>query len=316
MTNFTDTDFATESHMYDGYRDILTDILDIGVRTSNRTGVDTIMVPGQSVMYNLSFGHIPLLTSKYINFSVVAGELIGFLNACTSAADFRALGVNIWNKDANENGDWLNNPYRKGHDDLGKIYGYQWRQWETPDGQNIDQFMNVIKTIRENPSSRRIIMTGWNPAQLEEMALPPCHLLYQFIADPERKRLHLCMYQRSADMFLGVPFNTASCALLLNIVCMLTGYEPGQFTHFMADCHIYENHVEQVKTLLSRDEYTPPKLLPSNAACSRADTIVALPFDPRRVSEFIEDLTPEDFRLVGYTHHPAIKAEMATTPVK
>jgi len=315
MTNFTHDRQHTEQYMFEDYRNVLRDILACGIRTRNRTGVDTLMLPGNMVIYNLSYNHIPLLTSKFVNFKVIAGELIGFLNAYTNAADFRALGVNIWNKDANQNGDWLKNPYRKGEDDLGKIYGYQWRQWETVGGQNIDQFMNVIKTIRENPTSRRIIMTGWNPAQIEEMALPPCHLLYQFIADPERKRLHLCMYQRSADMFLGVPFNIASCALLLNIVCMLTGYDPGQLTHMMADCHIYENHIEQVKELLSREEYTPPILVVNEDTVSLAESIVALPFDPYRVSEFIELLSPADFSVNDYTHHPAIKAEMATTPV-
>lgn len=302
-------------YMFNNYRFLLQNILDTGVRQSNRTGIDTLMLPGESMRYDLSQGFFPAMTAKFLNFPVVAGELIGFLNAYTNAADFRKLGVNIWNKDANENGDWLKNPNRIGEDDLGKIYGYQWRRWETPDGQFIDQFMNVIRTIRENPQSRRIIMTAWNPAELDEMALPPCHMTYQFICDTVNKKLHLCMYQRSADMFLGVPFNVASCALLLHIVAGLTGYRPGVFNHFMADCHIYVDHIEAVETLLSRKENNAPVLDIDHGVLVAMSSIASSPFDPIATNDFITSIKPSDFSLVGYEHNGVISAKMSTTPV-
>jgi thymidylate synthase len=301
--------------MFNNYRFLMDEILTTGVRQPNRTGVDTLMLPGEAIRYDLSRGYFPAITSKFLNFPVVAGELIGFLNAYTSAADFRRLGVNIWNKDANENGDWLKNPNRKGKDDLGKIYGYQWRHWGANNGKTIDQLMNVIQTIRENPQSRRIIMTGWNPADINEMALPPCHMTYQFICDTVNKKLHLCMYQRSADMFLGVPFNVASCALLLNIVSLMTGYTPGRFNHFMADCHIYVNHIEAVETLLARDEFEMPTLIVDEGLHAGLRLLAERPFDRLATDVLLESLRPHHFMLANYQHHGAIKAEMSTTPV-
>lgn len=288
------------------YLELLARCHAIGVRQKNRTGIDTFMIPGGMMQFDLAHG-FPILTTKRVNIDAVVAELFGFIRGYMSAADFRSLGCRIWDANANVNKDWLENRHRKGEDDLGRIYGVQWRDWAVPTigteqrgvwVAHIDQLAKAVKTIVEDPTSRRIIVTAWNPGELDQMALPPCHLLYQFIVEQGRYALHLCMYMRSCDLFLGVPFNISSYALLLAIVARATGYEPGCLTMFLADCHIYENHVEQVKEQLSRE----PRLLPK-LRWNRLDR------DPS--VEWMESLAPGDIVLSEYDPHPAIKATMA-----
>jgi thymidylate synthase len=284
------------------YLDLLEDVLRHGTRQSNRTGVDAISLPGAMLKFNLDDG-FPAVTTKKLAFRSVAAELVGFLRGYDNASDFRSLGSNIWDQNANENPQWLNNPHRKGADDLGRIYGVQWRRWRGSNGSHVDQVMQALKTIREQPINRRIIITAWKPDELPEMALPPCHISYQFLVNVERRELNLCMYQRSCDLFLGVPFNIASCALFLSLMARLTGYRPGQFTHFLADAHIYVNHLEQVEEQLSR----PTHVLPQLEFDSRIPPFDGINFQP----EWIDRVEPGDFRLVNYVSHPALRAPMA-----
>jgi thymidylate synthase len=277
--------------MMQNYHELLQNVLDTGVTQVNRTGVSARFIPGAMLRYDLQQG-FPAITTKRLAFGAVKGELIGFLHGCQSAADFRALNCNIWTQNANENQAWLNNPNRKGTDDLGRIYGAIWR-----DFNGIDQLKEVVIKIINNPTDRRIIMSAWKPDEFDKMALPPCHVMYQFIVDTVNKKLHLCMYQRSCDLFLGVPFNIASCALLLSIVAEATGYTPGTFTHFLADAHIYENHIEQVKMQLNRQHLEPPKLRLNMKKMDALDAILSI--------------TPEDVTLVDYNSHAAIPAPMA-----
>ena len=284
------------------YLDLLEEVLQHGTRQPNRTGVDAISLPGAMLKFNLGDG-FPAVTTKKLAFRSVAAELVGFLRGYDNAANFRALGSNIWDQNANENPQWLNNAHRKGEDDLGRIYGVQWRRWRQSGGGHIDQVMSALKTIHEHPTDRRIIVTAWKPDELAEMALPPCHITYQFLVNVERHELHLCMYQRSCDLFLGVPFNIASCALFLSLIAHLTGYKAGQFTHFLADAHIYVNHLEQVHEQLSR----APHVLPRLEINSRIPAFDGNNFEP----EWIDRVEPGDFRLVDYNFHPTLRAPMA-----
>lgn len=281
------------------YLDLGKEILETGTWQSNRTGTDAISLPGAMLKFDLSNG-FPLMTTKKLAVQGMIGEFIGFMRGAESAEDFRNLSCNFWNADANQNKDWLRNPNRKGEDDLGRIYGAQWRGWRSEQiapGMYgcIDQVQQALDLIAHNPTSRRIIINAWNPAELNQMALPPCHVLYQFIVNVERKELNLCMYQRSCDMFLGVPMNIASSALFLSVMARLTGYKPRFFTHFLADAHIYRNHVKQVEEQISRTPFSLPRLMIS-------DTLVD-----------IDRLHPEMFKLEGYECHPAIQGVMATT---
>lgn len=314
------------------YHSLLLEVLDTGTHQLNaRTGKVCIMLPGAMLKYDLREG-FPAITTKKLFFDPVKGELLGFLRGATSAADFRALGCKIWDQNANENAAWLANPNRKGHDDLGRVYGAQWTDWhayrEHPEDQaqqealwaqdftpqaapdsngvsywvkRINQLEQALRTIRNDPSNRRIIINAWNPADFDRMALPPCHVLYQFIVDTSRKQLNLCMYQRSCDLFLGVPFNIASSALLLSIMARLSGLTPGIFTHFLADAHIYEDHVDQVKTQLTRAHFAPPKLELD------LDTVV----DDEEIPGIFTRIEPHHIRLIGYQSHEPIKAKMA-----
>lgn len=299
------------------YLDLLKRILETGTRQSNRTGIDTLFVPGAMFQFDLRKG-FPAITTKKLAFKAIIGELIGFLRGYDNAAKFRELGCNIWNQNANENEQWLNNPNRHGTDDLGRIYGVQWRDWkkyEWVDGHafghewvsshweqsNVDQLDNVLQKLYTNPTDRRMIISAWRPDEFDQMALPPCHVLYQFIANVETKELHLCMYQRSCDEFLGVPFNIASASLFLTIMANLVGYIPATFTHFMADAHIYVNHIDQVKKQLNRKPYLSPILKYSGPKYEGKQ------FDPK----IFEQIKPEHFELVNYQCHPALKAPMA-----
>jgi thymidylate synthase len=260
------------------YHDLLKRVLDEGVHKSDRTGTGTISIFGHQSRYNLTEG-FPVLTTKKLHLKSIIYELLWFLNGDTNVKYLQENGVRIWNEWADENGD------------LGHIYGYQWRSWPDYNGGYIDQISNVVDTIRNNPDSRRIIVSSWNVADLPNMKLPPCHAFFQFYA--ANGKLSLQLYQRSADIFLGVPFNIASYALLLKMMAQVTGLEAGDFVHTLGDAHIYTNHLEQVKLQLSRGFRTLPQMI--------LDTDV----------KSIFDFKYEDFRMEGYDPHPHIKGEVA-----
>jgi thymidylate synthase len=288
------------------YHDLLQTILDTGIQQANRTGIDTLTLPGAMMKFDLRDG-FPAVTTKKLAFNTMKGELIGFMRGYTNAADFRKLGCPIWDQNANENKQWLNSKWRKGTDDLGRIYGAQWRNWTSESAsKDIDQLANAINTIIENPTDRRIIINAWRPDEFSMMALPPCHVLYQFLPDVKNNVLHLCMYQRSCDMFLGVPFNIASASLLLSIVAHITGYTPGTFTHFLADAHIYVNHIDQVKEQLGREPYPLPTLWINPGLKS-----IATELNLKHIGQLLDDIEPHDIGLDNYQHHDAIKAPMA-----
>jgi thymidylate synthase len=287
------------------YLDLLHAVLYDGVRQSNRTGIDTLTLPGAMLKFDLRDG-FPAITTKKLFFDAVKGELIGFLRGVTSAADFRALGCNIWDQNANENEKWLANPARSGHDDLGRIYGVQWRTFY---GNNyrgddvwIDQIATALDLVRHDPTNRRILVNAWNPVELDQAALPPCHVLFQLLPHVDGRVLHMTMYQRSCDMFLGVPFNIASYALLLELFAAWTGYTAGTLTMFLADAHIYMNHVDQVKFQLARKPLPAPRL-----------SMVPPPlgYASSSLEELLHWLTPDTIKLLDYQHHPALKAPMA-----
>jgi thymidylate synthase len=293
------------------YLNLLQDILDNGVRQGNRTGIDTLSLPGAMLKFDLRDG-FPAVTTKKLAFKQVVGELIGFLRGVTSAADFRALGCNVWDQNANENAAWLANPARRGEDDLGKLgYSHGWRRFGSRPAwgpgntsqqlQGVDQIAVALDTLRHNPYSRRIIVNAWNAAELDQAALPPCHVLFQLLPHVESKVLHMTMYQRSCDMFLGVPFNIASYALLLELFAAWSGYTAGTLTMFLADAHIYVNHIDQVKEQLTRKPLPLPKLdleVPERAVDMELESLLRC-LEPRRVE------------LRDYQSHAAIKAPMA-----
>lgn len=284
------------------YLDLMQKILDEGVRQKNRTGIDTFMIPGAMMQFDLRAG-FPAVTTKKLAFNACKGELLGFLRGYTSAADFRKLGCNIWDANANENKAWLENPARKGEDDLGYIYSRLWTDMPfqdihcLSDNHKWDQIRNLIRSIQEDPTSRRLIVNAWHPEVFNQAALPPCHVMFQVIIDQNNGIMHMTMYQRSCDFFLGVPFNIASYALLLEILAKHTGYTAGTLTWFGADCHIYENHLDQVKEQLTREPKPLPKL---NLDIPKSAKLCGL--------HLIE---PGDIALVGYESWPALKAPMA-----
>jgi thymidylate synthase len=253
-------------------------VLDRGVRKTDRTGTGTLSVFGHQMRFDLGQG-FPLVTTKKVHVKSIVHELIWFLSGDTNIRYLNANGVSIWNEWADEDGD------------LGPVYGAQWRSWPAGRGETIDQIRQVVDGILSSPDSRRLIVTAWNPADVDKQALPPCHCLFQFyVADG---RLSCQLYQRSADIFLGVPFNIASYALLTMMVAQVTGLTPGEFVHTLGDAHLYVNHLEQARLQLSRD----PRPLP------RAH------LNPEVGSIF--DFVYEDFSLAGYDPHPHIKAEVA-----
>lgn len=260
------------------YHDLLKHILENGVRKDDRTGTGTISTFGYQMRFNLQDG-FPLITTKKLHLKSIIHELLWFLNGDTNAKYLQDNGVRIWNEWADENGD------------LGHIYGFQWRSWPDYKGGSVDQITEAVNTIMNNPDSRRIIVSAWNVADLPNMNLPPCHAFFQFyVADG---RLSCQLYQRSADSFLGVPFNIASYALLTLMMAQVTGLEPGDFVHTFGDLHIYTNHIEQVKQQLSREPYPLPQMK----------------INPEVKSIF--DFKYEDFELVNYQAHPHIKGEVA-----
>ena len=260
------------------YLDLLREIRDNGVTKTDRTGVGTKSIFGHQMRFNLQDG-FPLLTTKKVFLKGIIYELLWFLKGDTNIKFLTDHNVHIWDEWADENGD------------LGYVYGKQWRSWETTDGRVIDQISQVVDLIKNHPNSRRILVTAWNPAEIDKMALPPCHCLFQFyVADG---KLSCQLYQRSADTFLGVPFNIASYALLTMMLAQVCGLEPGEFIHTTGDTHIYLNHLDQVNEQLLREPRPLPKMI----------------INPDVKSIF--DFKYEDFKLEGYDPYPAIKAPVA-----
>ena len=260
------------------YLDLLNRILDEGVQKGDRTGTGTLSVFGNQMRFNMQDG-FPLLTTKKLHLKSIIYELLWFLRGDTNVHYLQEHGVRIWNEWADENGD------------LGPVYGHQWRSWPDYKGGTIDQIANVLDQIKHHPDSRRMLVTAWNPAEVEQMALPPCHCLFQFyVADG---KLSLQLYQRSADTFLGVPFNIASYALLLQMMAQVTGLEAGEFIHTTGDTHLYLNHLEQAKLQLTREPRPLPKM---------------------KINPDVKDLFSfkyEDFELTDYNPWPHIAAEVA-----
>jgi len=258
------------------YEDLLRRVMDTGAVKSDRTGTGTRSVFGAQLRYDLSAG-FPLVTTKKVHLRSIVLELLWFLRGDGNARWLQERGVTIWDEWAGPDGD------------LGPVYGVQWRSWPTPDGSTVDQLAQVVETLRRDPDSRRMVVSAWNVAELGKMALAPCHALFQFyVADG---RLSCQLYQRSADMFLGVPFNIASYALLTHLVAAEVGLEVGDFVWTGGDCHVYDNHVDQVREQLSREPFPFPQLR-------------------LRPAPLLEH-TIEDVEVVGYRHHPAIKAPVA-----
>jgi thymidylate synthase len=260
------------------YLDLLATVLARGAVKTDRTGTGTRSVFGAQMRFDLA-GSFPLLTTKKLHLKSIVYELLWFLSGDTNVRWLQERGVTIWDEWADENGE------------LGPVYGYQWRHWRTPEGREIDQIAQVVDSIRQKPDSRRHIVTAWNPADVDRMALPPCHALFQFYV--AEGRLSCQMYQRSADLFLGVPFNIASYALLTLMVAQVTGHAPGEFVLTLGDAHLYLNHLEQAREQLARTER---------------------PFPRMRLNPDVKDVFGfryEDFVLDGYDPHPAIKAPIA-----
>lgn len=260
------------------YLELMKHVLENGVKKSDRTGTGTLSIFGHQMRFNLEEG-FPLVTTKKMHTKSIIHELLWFLSGDTNIKYLKDKGVTIWDEWADKDGN------------LGPVYGYQWRSWPTPDGRKVDQIANVVEQIKKNPDSRRLIVSGWNVADVDKMALPPCHTLFQFYV--MNGKLSCQLYQRSADIFLGVPFNIASYALLTMMMAQATGLKPGEFVHTFGDAHLYLNHVEQAQLQLSREPLALPKM----------------ELNPKVKSIF--EFKFEDFTLKDYQSHPAIKAPIA-----
>ncbi len=260
------------------YLELMRHVREHGVKKEDRTGTGTLSVFGYQMRFDLAAG-FPVVTTKKLHLRSIIHELLWFLRGDTNIAYLTENGVSIWDEWADETGE------------LGPVYGSQWRSWPTPDGGHVDQIAQVVEQIRNNPDSRRLIVSAWNVAEVDKMALPPCHAFFQFYV--AEGRLSCQLYQRSADIFLGVPFNIASYALLTMMMAQVTGLQPGDFVHTLGDAHLYRNHLEQAQLQLSRTPYALPQMKINPAVTS------------------LFDFSYEDFELVGYEHHPHIKAPVA-----
>lgn len=260
------------------YLDLLDNVIKNGIEKKDRTGTGTVSVFGYQMRFNLEEG-FPVLTTKKLHLKSIIHELLWFISGNTNIKYLTDNGVRIWNEWADSNGD------------LGPVYGYQWRSWPAYGGHHIDQLANVIESIRSNPDSRRHIVSAWNVGEIDKMALPPCHILFQFYV--AGGRLSCQLYQRSADIFLGVPFNIASYSLLTMMIARVTSLQPGEFIHTLGDAHIYLNHLDQVKLQLSREPYPLP--------------VMEINPEVKDIFRFSYD----DFRLVGYNAHPGIKGDIS-----
>jgi thymidylate synthase len=259
------------------YLDLLADILASGVAREDRTGTGTLSVFGRQMRFDLQAG-FPLLTTKKLHLKSIIYELLWFLRGDTNVRWLQERGVKIWDEWADPEGE------------LGPVYGKQWRSWAAPDGRVVDQIAGVLHAIRTNPNSRRLIVSAWNPAEVDSMALPPCHCLFQFYVSEDR--LSCQLYQRSGDVFLGVPFNIASYALLTLMMAQVTGLKPGEFVHTLGDAHLYSNHLDQAREQLGRTPFDPPEM-----RIAPKDDLFGFEY--------------EDFQLEGYQAHPHIKAAVA-----
>jgi thymidylate synthase len=260
------------------YLDLLSRVTDQGTRKEDRTGTGTISIFGYQMRFDLAAG-FPLMTTKKLHIRSIIHELLWFLKGDTNIRYLNENGVRIWNEWADEQGD------------LGPVYGYQWRSWPTPDGKHVDQVAAVVNSLREDPESRRHIVSAWNVGELDKMALPPCHILFQFYV--AGGKLSCQLYQRSADIFLGVPFNIASYSFLLMMMAQVTGLEPGEFIHTLGDAHIYTNHLDQVKLQLSRE----PRALPRVKLNPEVKDILGFRY--------------EDFTVEDYNPHPHIRGDIS-----
>ena len=261
----------------DEYLKLINHILENGEEKGDRTGTGTISIFGHQTKYSLE-NSFPLVTTKKVHLKSIIHELLWFLKGETNIEYLKNNNVKIWNEWADENGE------------LGPVYGYQWRSWPSYDGKKIDQIKNIIHDIKHNPDSRRLIVSAWNVGQIPKMALPPCHSFFQFYV--ANKKLSCQLYQRSADVFLGVPFNIASYSLLTMMIAQVCNLQPGKFVHTLGDAHLYLNHIEQAKTQLSREPKKAPKM-------------------KINAKDNIFDFVFEDFKLIGYESHPHIKAPIA-----
>lgn len=320
----------TKPHPMQQFHDMLEHILEQGTQQPNRTGVDAISVPGYHLNFDMRDG-FPAITTKKLAFKAAVGETIGFFRGFTSAAQFREIGCKVWDGNANETAAWLKNPNRKGPDDCGRIYGSQWTEWRdwqearTPERadelraagyeqiaydsvarvwvfrKGINQLENALRTLMTNPTDRGILVSAWRPDEFNQMALRPCHVLWNWIADSKTNSLHLCMYQRSFDTFLA--FNVAMGGLMLSIMAKLAGMTPRLFHHFIGNAHVYTWHRSQVETLLSRD-HRPQPTLHLGESIPTLKSVDEIPGVFTRIQ-------PDDIWLEGYDPHPAIKAPMA-----
>lgn len=322
---------SKKPHPMQQYDNLLRRILGGGKLRPNRTGVDTHFVLGGELEFNMADG-FPAITTKKLAFKTAVGELLGFFRGYQSAAQFRELGCKVWDGNANETKEWLASPYRKGTDDLGRIYGAQWtdwRDWKEADSsaekdrlqalgyeiraydadkgrwvmrRGINQLEDALRAIMIAPTNRRIMITGWRPDEFDQMALPPCHVDYQFICDVGTKTLHMVFFQRSFDTALG--FNITLGALMLHIFAKLAGYTPGTMKHFIGDAHIYVNHFEGVEEMLSREHFDPPTL--------RLGKSIPTLTSPNQIKGVFAKIQPEDITLDGYVSHSPIYFPLAT----
>ncbi|MNR71625.1 Thymidylate synthase 2 [compost metagenome] len=321
---------SASAHPMQQFHDMLAHILKHGKRRPNRTGVDTLFVPGYHMRFDMADG-FPAITTKKLAFKSAIGELVGFFRGYDSAAQFRSIGCKVWDGNANETKSWLANPARKGTDDLGRIYSKQWTDWRDwrsveseADAQalqakgyeliahdttrnvwvmrkGINQLERALEALLTNPTDRRILITAWRPDEFDQAALPCCHVDWNFLTDVESGTLHLCMYQRSFDSFLA--YNVSMGGLFLEIMAKLAGLKAGTFNHFIGDAHIYVNHLEQVQLLLSREHRVQPTLK-LGASIPTVRSVEDIPGVFARIQ-------PEDIMLEGYDPHPAIPAPMA-----